>query len=838
MHHSVKSSNKLPTALIVGVAGFVGSHFAENLIAQNVKVIGIDSLVSGNEHYLEKLKKSKDFTYIEHDITLGLPTDLPSLKYIIHVGGIEEYLSNFDITIEILKVNAQGTTCLLDYVKDNPDTKFMLGSTHNVYAGILSSLSLEHYFGISERDSKRFAHHEAKRFAEALTAQYYRKYNIDARIIRVAHIYGPRMSLKAATDLSHLIKRAIYDDTLTICGDGLKKLRPTFISDVISGMSKALFYPESTGKIYNLVNEQEMTVLECAYAIQRNCAKPLTLQFLPRTEELMFPSHKIELLQTQSELGWKPKVSFDRGITETLEYMFLEQKKTQYQATEEIANEKNLPKETKTTVILPHINEKLSEKNNDHTTFKTIKWTKIAHLVVVGASVFTILTIGIFPIAAFYYYTENATVAIRKENTDSQQYVNNLLQANNQLAHVEWFYTITQQREQLENTRELINTLIQVQDQSTETERHKRKTLQLYSFALKKQLNYEEMVSNQDKIQLNIQELEYAQNYIAAINKSLLTPDNMKLIQGYTQKLKKQQDVLIDLYSQFKRVFQVLSAKKTEKGIMLIYLNSQKIGMADIKRSTSGIQIGTAIANTEIYDDTLSKLYVDQEIYDLLAKVLNLNIYDYSTTEEYISNWNKIINSLQNRSSIFSTQTLFENITNMIEDENIALYSPGDRCSANLIKNEDIQNPGLCLKIEIANDQKKIPQQIQIDLSKTTSKTNLKVTMKESNAGTITLTLPSVVNILNYQQQFIKQMDIIKSEKVNNKVVYTIEYDSSTSNENIVILEWEEPDFTTIPIQVITLPFGVKPDRISYTDGIKTHTTKSSRLVIPLYQEK
>lgn len=831
MSQSVKN-NDLPTALIVGVAGFVGSHFAENLLAQNVKVVGIDSLVSGNDHYLEKLKKNKDFKYIEHDITQGMPENIGKIKYVIHVGAIEEYLSNFDITLDILKVNAQGTTHLLDYVKDNPGVKFMLGSSHNVYAGILSSLNLEHYFGISDRDSKRYAHHEAKRFAEALTAEYFRKYNIDARVVRVAHIYGPRMNLKAATDLSHLIKRAIYDDTLTIYGDGLKKIRPTFIYDVISGMSKALFFEQSNGKIYNLVSEQELTILEAAYSIQRNSTKSLTIQFLPKTEELTFPSHKIELLQTQRELGWKPKVSFDQGITETLEYLFLEQKKKRDQKPEEIQREEIKPKESKATVVLPHIEERIVKEEHKKTKKLTIQWSHVAQLVIVGISVFVILTVGILPIAAFYYYIERVTTSIASDNTQNQTYINSLLRADTQLNHVEWLYTIAQQREQLENTRELINTLVQIQDQQLETERHKSKVIQMYIQAVSNNLNFDEEIAVRDRLLLNIDELEYARNYISSLDKTLLTDYSVNVIKALSETLITQQEELKTTQQQYDNVLNFLRSSEQATAQMRIFLDGKQVAVGTISRDVTGIKFGNISQNDSLPSANQQTIYINEQTYESLKKSIAPNLAMYNNEVEYIEYWNILLDQLAAQPTSRMMQQFAQTIPDHIKDDNIALYNSTDRCDENVLNNEKLTSANTCLEIDTIQEEDQNLQDLQVVINTNANKVKATLSFIAQKDGQIKITLPTEVKITNFQQSIVRGLNEIDSDTTNGKSTYSFPFTLARTNNVQMVIEWEEIADPIIPIKTVTLPFGAKVKGISLNDTIKTYTSSGTRLFI------
>src|SRR3990172_1887263 len=90
---SILNKNKQPTALVVGGAGFVGSHLCETLVSQNFQVICVDNLSTGRRENLKDILTSPNFTFIEADINdpnfkIG---DGVKLEYCFHLASIEEY---------------------------------------------------------------------------------------------------------------------------------------------------------------------------------------------------------------------------------------------------------------------------------------------------------------------------------------------------------------------------------------------------------------------------------------------------------------------------------------------------------------------------------------------------------------------------------------------------------------------------------------------------------------------------------------------------------------------------------------------------------------------------
>lgn len=310
----------VPVSVIAGGAGFLGSHLVEILIAQGQEVYCLDTLTTGKEEYLAGVLKNPRFHFKVGDINQGLP-NLPKVNYVYHLAGVEEYINGTDVSVETLLVNSIGTKNLLDLASQHK-AKILLASSVDIYSGILSSLTLHNYFGISHRDEERFSHHEAKRYAEALTTEYFKKFGVDARIIRLANVYGPRMDLRSGTEMAELLSEALQPEgeSLTIHGDGLKVIYPTYVSDIVFGFVKTMTDPESTGKIFNLVNPEPQTVLSFANRLRQVAPTHPKLVFTGEVAETKFAVRPVDLEMSQKELGWRAAVGLEDGLKRTLAY--------------------------------------------------------------------------------------------------------------------------------------------------------------------------------------------------------------------------------------------------------------------------------------------------------------------------------------------------------------------------------------------------------------------------------------------------------------------------------------------------------------------------------------
>lgn len=478
-----KDSSKI--ALVLGGAGFIGSYVCEQLIAQNIKTYALDDLSSGSESNLQTIKKEKNFKLVIANVNDGLEAlDLPKFDYIFHIGGIESYLNGHDLTINTMLVNSVGTYKTLEIAKAFPNSKYLLVSSLDIYNGVLSSVNLKKYYGVSDRDNKKYTHHEAKRYAEALLTEYVNKFNLDGRIVRVADVYGPRMDLESGTDIAQMIKETVDQDTVTINGDGLKSIRPTHVTDVVSGILKAMISESTAGKIFNLVAEEEINLLNLAYTIQKNSTKAIKIQFNQKYTELQFPARVAELKQTEEQLDWKAKTPLNEGITQTLEYYFLsennknknttdevKQVKTEYsnlsqsQVKNQIIIQDNLTKQVQNlTKVVPSYSSQITNEKKPQQNLKYI------NTAILALSFFIILLLFVFPLVSLTFTTPAAISKSLDSMLDFQSTVNHdttiaqslearisIQQTLAQYENLEWYFSIIHQHDNLEIARANLN---------------------------------------------------------------------------------------------------------------------------------------------------------------------------------------------------------------------------------------------------------------------------------------------------------------------------------------------------------------------------------------------
>lgn len=249
--HIADSLTGESTALVAGGAGFVGSKLCEELL-KTCRVICLDNLLFGKRDNIKHCLTNPNFTFIEHDITKPIGDLLrKKVNYIFHVAGVDEVERLEKASLENLLLNSNGTKNLLEKALSDR-AKFLLVST------------LPHEKGAEEAIDGA----GARLFSESITAEYIKKFGVNGRIIRLGHLFGPRMPLDTQNPMAIIIKNLLAKEELVLTNDELTRLYPVFVDDCIPVILKTMFGAETAGKIFNLIPSRSITLLELSQILK------------------------------------------------------------------------------------------------------------------------------------------------------------------------------------------------------------------------------------------------------------------------------------------------------------------------------------------------------------------------------------------------------------------------------------------------------------------------------------------------------------------------------------------------------------------------------------------
>jgi len=300
-------------AVVMGGAGFLGSHVCTWLVYSGAQVTCIDNLITGQAQNVAHLMGDRKFRLIDYDVTDYL-----------HVPGEVDYVMNFASPaspvdylkwpIHTLKVGAFGTHKGLGLAY-HKGARFFLASTSEVYGDPLVNPQSETYWGNVNPIGPRGVYDEAKRFAEAMTLAYNREHGVDTRIVRIFNTYGPRMRADDGRAVPAFFKAALQNRPLPVFGDGSQTRSLCYVDDEVEGILRLLLSDE-TGPV-NVGNPEEVTMLELAETVQDVVGNHPGIEFLPRPTD--DPTvRRPDTTKAERVLGWKAQVTLREGLGRTL----------------------------------------------------------------------------------------------------------------------------------------------------------------------------------------------------------------------------------------------------------------------------------------------------------------------------------------------------------------------------------------------------------------------------------------------------------------------------------------------------------------------------------------
>jgi dTDP-glucose 4,6-dehydratase len=303
----------MPTAVVTGGAGFLGSHLCDSLARDGHRVICVDNLETGSLQNVEHLR-GDHFVFMNHDITNHLAIDEP-VDFIYHLASPASPIDYLRLPLQTLKVGSLGTHNALGLAKWKR-ARFLLASTSEVYGDPLIHPQPETYWGNVNPIGPRGVYDEAKRYAEALTMAYHRQQGVDTCIVRIFNTYGPRMRPHDGRAIPTFVRQALANEPLTVFGDGSQTRSFCYVDDLVRGLIALCQSGEHLP--VNIGNPAEYTLLELAQKVVEvtGATSEIVYEALPVDDPKV---RQPDITRARQLLGWEPQTSLEDGLRRILQ---------------------------------------------------------------------------------------------------------------------------------------------------------------------------------------------------------------------------------------------------------------------------------------------------------------------------------------------------------------------------------------------------------------------------------------------------------------------------------------------------------------------------------------
>ncbi|MFA5954729.1 MAG: NAD-dependent epimerase/dehydratase family protein [Patescibacteria group bacterium] len=315
--------------LVIGGAGFIGSHLCDELVKTS-KVICLDNFLTGSEQNIDHLLENPDFAFIRHDITepFSLSGEERALqKFKAAWQGVQEVYflaspsSRSDVErfpIETMMVNSVGLRYALDLAKESKAI-FCYVSSDATYGQVVngSGRVSESAEGIVPHIDNYSAFAVAQRFGEALVESYRRNYGLNVRIARVFSSYGPRMRLDDSNVVTEFLQNIFKGKEVIIYGGSEAVGSFCYVSDTVKGLIRLMSAGDE--QPVNIGSDQALQLTELARMMMTLVEEEVRIMVRPDYPDGYHPRLIPNITRAKENLSWFPVTLLKDGLAKTVE---------------------------------------------------------------------------------------------------------------------------------------------------------------------------------------------------------------------------------------------------------------------------------------------------------------------------------------------------------------------------------------------------------------------------------------------------------------------------------------------------------------------------------------
>lgn len=320
--------------LVTGGAGFIGSNFIKHLISSHsdYKIINVDLLTyAGNLENLEEISNNSRYVFIKADIRDRKMIENVFREHEINVVVNFAAESHVDRSIVdpgiFLSTNIIGTQVLLDTAKGFwkiiPDDKYSLEYKSGVK---FIQISTDEVYGALGKEGKfvetmplqpNSPYSASKASADLFVRAYHKTFGLPVNITRCSNNYGPFQFPEKLIPL--MINNYMQDKELPVYGDGMQIRDWLHVQDHCEAIDCVL-HKGIDGEVYNIGGNNEVANIEIVKLIISNLGKNTNLIKFVKDRPGHDRRYAIDSSKIQQELGWKPKITFEKGLKDTIEW--------------------------------------------------------------------------------------------------------------------------------------------------------------------------------------------------------------------------------------------------------------------------------------------------------------------------------------------------------------------------------------------------------------------------------------------------------------------------------------------------------------------------------------
>lgn len=297
-----------PIAVVTGGAGFIGSHMVDLLVSHGYAVRAIDNMVGGRVANLDQHEANPDVSLDERDVRALAPDDklFAGVRLVFHFAGIGDIVPSIERPAEYMSANVQGTVSVLEAARHAKVDKLVYAASSSCY-GLADTPTREDH-----PIRPQYPYALSKYQGEQAVFHWGQVYKLPVNSVRIFNAYGTRSRTSGAYGavFGVFLRQKLAGQPLTVVGDGTQRRDFLYVTDV----AEAFLAAGLTDKVNDTWNLGAGNPQSVNRLVELLGGERQTIPKRPGEPDVTFA----DVGKITRELGWKPKVSFEEGVSRIL----------------------------------------------------------------------------------------------------------------------------------------------------------------------------------------------------------------------------------------------------------------------------------------------------------------------------------------------------------------------------------------------------------------------------------------------------------------------------------------------------------------------------------------
>jgi UDP-glucose 4-epimerase len=309
-------------ALVTGGLGFIGSNLSLRLAALGTRVTVVDSSVAGCGANPRNLEGAAGIRVVHADV--GSPErfadEIRAADVIFNLAGEVSHIHSMRHPGRDAELNAGAQLRFVEgCARLAPGVRVVYASTRQIY-GAPRYLPVDEGHPIQPVDFNGVH----KYAATSYHLMYHAMGKLDARVLCLTNVYGPRMALHIPGQgfLGNFLRRVVSGQPLEVFGDGRQLRDPVYVDDVVEAFLAAGAIADPPARLWNVGGMEALSLASIAGIVSRiaGVGAPLLRSFPPDRRSIDIGSYTTDSSRILRDVGWRPRVNFHQGIARSISF--------------------------------------------------------------------------------------------------------------------------------------------------------------------------------------------------------------------------------------------------------------------------------------------------------------------------------------------------------------------------------------------------------------------------------------------------------------------------------------------------------------------------------------